>query len=431
LGVEAQIAHGERYAEIVRRLHAELVDAAGTAVPVRLWDGRLLGDPSAGFEIVLRRPCGLRAMLLPPTDLAAGEAYLRGDIDITGDLVAALRAAADVVARLSPAARLRLARGLLALPAPARRDRPARARLHGRRHSLQRDRAAIAYHYDHPEAFYEQFLDAALVYSCAYFADPAEPLETAQRRKLDLVCRKLRLRPGQRLLDIGCGWGSLLVHAARRYGVRAVGVTLSTTQAEAGRERVRAAGLEGQVGIRLADYRELHERFDAVASIGMVEHVGPENLLSYGRAVAALTEPGGPFLLHGIVLGDADRLRSGRERSFLSAHVFPDGGLAPVWRVTREMERAGWSFQDAQQLRPHYALTLREWVRRLEANRETATAVAGEEAYRTWRIYMAASALSFEQGALGVLQLLGANGRVPRAPLPLGRAWMEPTEERP
>jgi cyclopropane-fatty-acyl-phospholipid synthase len=365
-------------------------------------------------------------MLLPPSDLSAGEAYLRGDIDIAGNIVDALRSARQIPRSLPPRARLRLARALLSLPKPTAAGRPVRARLRGRRHGLERDRAAIAHHYDRPAGFYAQFLDERLVYSCAYFGDEEDSLDLAQERKLELICRKLRLRPGQRLLDIGCGFGSLLTHAAERHGVEAVGVTLSTTQAEAGRERIAAAGLSDRVEIRLADYRELREQFDAVASIGMVEHVGPENIASFCRAVQRLTVGGGLFCLHGIVLGDPNRVKTGRERTFVSKHVFPDGGLVPAWRLVRELERGGFALLDVEQLRPHYALTLRHWVARLEANRNTAVALTSETVYRTWRIYMAASALSFEEGSLGVIQVLGANGRLPREPLPLGRAWMTP-----
>lgn len=408
-------------AAATRAVHAEVAEQTGVALPVRLWDGTELGDPHAGFRLDLTRPWSLRALLLPPGDLAAGEAYLAGDIEIEGDIVAAMAVAARTARRLPGRAVLRLLPTLLALPAPPH-PAPARARLHGRPHSRSRDRAAIAYHYDLPQAFYETFLDADLVYSCAYYADPAESLEVAQRRKLEVVCRKLRLRAGSRLLDIGCGWGSLVLHAARHHGAQALGVTLSRTQAEAARRRVERAGLGHLVEVRLADYREVEGTFDAVASIGMLEHVGPEHLPGYLATVARLTAPGGLTLQHGIVMGDADRVRTGRERTFVSAHVFPDGGLVPAWRLARDVQRAGFELLDVEQLRPSYALTLREWVRRLEAARDRAVAAAGEVRYRTWRAYMGASAYSFEERSLGVVQVLG--GRA--ATVPLGRDWMLP-----
>ncbi|MPZ86602.1 MAG: methyltransferase domain-containing protein [Nitriliruptorales bacterium] len=421
----------ERALGTVRSIHLELLRRSGVSFPLRLWDGGRLGDPGLGFELVLNHPGALRAMLLPPTGRAAGEAYVRGHIDVEGDVIAALTVASRVTNALPIRTRLRLARQLIDLPASPERRALARARLPGRRHSPARDRAAIAYHYDLPQAFYEQFLDNGLVYSCAYFADPDESLERAQERKLDLVCRKLGLRPGERLLDIGCGWGSLLLHAAKRYGVRGVGATLSRTQAEAGRQRIKRAGMAGRVEIRLADYRELHEQFDAVASVGMVEHVGPENLGSYFGTVYGLTVDGGRCLVHGIVVNDPRRTRSGHGRDFTNTYVFPDGALFPAWRGVRELESARFELLDVEQLRPHYALTLREWVRRLEANHDAAVAAAGEPSYRVWRAFMAGSAAGFEEGRLGVVQLLGVKGR-PEPALPFGRAWMQPVlEEEP
>lgn len=414
--------------EVARGIHTALVQASGVPLPLRLWDGQRLGDRGQGFELVLNNPSALRAMLLPPSDLAAGEAYVHGNIDIEGDAVQAIKTAARLPAALSLGQKMRSALKLLELPAPPGRWGSARARLPGRRHSPERDRAAIAFHYDLPQTFYEQFLDDNLVYSCAYFASPQQSLERAQERKLDLVCRKLGLQAGQRLLDIGCGWGSLLLHAAERYGVRGVGVTLSRTQLEAGRRRIAQAGLSDRIEIRLADYRELQDQFDAVASIGMVEHVGPESLGSYYRTAYRLTADGGRCLVHGIVVTDPRRHGTGRERDFTRAYVFPDGALFPTWRGVREMELGGFALLDVEQLRPHYALTLREWVRRLEANQDAAVAAASTTSYRVWRLFMAASAAAFEDHRLGVVQLLGVRGE-PRIPLPLGRAWMEPAPE--
>ncbi len=405
-----------------RAVHAEIAEATGVVLPVRLWDGTGLGEKDAGYTIVVRFPWSLRAMLLPPGDLSAGEAYVEGAIDIEGDVIAAMAAGAGLTAAMTPAARLRLVAHLLRLPRPPRRAHRHRAHLRGRRHSRARDRAAIAYHYDLPQSFYEQFLDRRLVYSCAYYRDANEPLEDAQRRKLDVICRKLRLRPGQRLLDIGCGWGSLLAHAADRYGVRGVGVTLSATQAEAGRQRIAAAGLADRVRILQTDYRELDGRFDAVASVGMFEHVGPDHLGSYFAVAHRLTADGGLFLNHGIVTGDAAHVRTGAERTFVSSYVFPDGGLVPAWRAVRHLEAAGFELLDVEQLRPHYALTLRAWLARLEQHRGAALEAAGEARYRAWRAYTAASAVSFSSGALGVVQLLGSKGH----PAPLGRDWMTP-----
>ncbi|MDP8977924.1 MAG: cyclopropane-fatty-acyl-phospholipid synthase family protein, partial [Actinomycetota bacterium] len=395
----------------------------GVSMPLRLWDGTTLGSDDEGFRIVLRHPWSLRAMLLPPSDLSAGEAYLDDDIDLEGDAVGLMEVGARMQrAGLTRVDQARLARQLLRLPRPPRRSHPLRARLRGARHSRARDRAAIAHHYDLDQRFYEQFLDRRLVYSCAYFGTPDEDLETAQLRKLDVVCRKLRLRPGRRLLDIGCGWGSLLLHAAREYGVVGVGATLSRTQAEAGRQRAEEAGLGDRVDIRLMDYRDLTGTFDAVASIGMFEHVGVDHLGEYFRAAHRLTAPGGLFLNHGIVTGHNQGNQALHGRSFAAKYVFPDGALAPAWRAAREMEEAGFELIDVEQLRPHYELTLRHWVRRLERNHEAAVAAASEVRYRVWRSYMAASALGFARGDMGLAQVLGSKGH----DLPLGRSWMLP-----
>ncbi len=406
-------------------IHAELARAVGLHLPVTLWDGTHLGPQDTPYRIVLARPWAARSLLLPPGDLAAGEAFVHGDVDVDGDLFAAMRdlAAADVE-RVSLRDRARLLRSLLRLPAPPRRAGGRRASLRGSRHSVARDRAAVAFHYDLPEAFYETFLDANLVYSCAYFDAPDEPLEAAQRRKLDLVARKLRLAPDDRLLDIGCGWGSLLLHAASTYGVRGVGVTLSETQAEVARRRLAAAGLADRVEIRLQDYREVEERFDAVASIGMVEHVGPRYLREYMSTVYELLVDGGRFLNHGITTGTrADQERDGGERDFIGTYVFPDGGLVPAWRTVRDAQLAGFVLVDVQQLRPHYALTLRRWVANLEQRWEDAVAASSEPVARIWRLYMAGSAAAFDRGDLGVVQVLGTKGL---AALPLRRSWMEP-----
>jgi cyclopropane-fatty-acyl-phospholipid synthase len=405
----------------IREFHQALRSVSGTSLPIRLPDGSELGPADAPFRLVLNHWWSLRLIWLPPYDLRAGEAYVEGHIDIEGDIEAAMAAAAwlgTIPGGLG--ARRRLVQPLLRLPSPPRRTHARRARLHGRRHSKARDRAAIAFHYDLPDEFYKLFLDERQVYSCAYFLDPSESLDAAQARKLDLICRKLRLEPGQRLLDIGCGWGSLLLHAAERYGVSGVGVTLSSTQKHAADKRIAAAGLADRVEVRLEDYRDLDDQFDAVASVGMFEHVGPENLSGYFAAAHRLTRPGGLFLNHGITLGDPRKEMSGKARTFTSTYVFPDGGLVPAWRAVKELELAGFELVDVEQLRRNYAHTLRNWVRRIEANREQAVRVTSETDYRIWRAYMSGSAVGFDAGHLGVIQMLGSKGH----PLPYGRGWM-------
>ena len=260
----------------------------------------------------------------------------------------------------------------------ARRSPPIEARRQGRLHSLARDKAAIQHHYDVSNHFYELLLGPSMVYSCAYFADPGESLEAAQERKLELICAKLRLQPGERLLDIGCGWGSLLIHAARHHGVRGVGVTLSDAQAALARERVAAAGLSDRIEIRVQDYRELDDGpFDKIASVGMYEHVGRGEYDHYARTVHALLKPGGLFLNHGIA-----RLHSEApdKDTFIYRYVFPDGELSPVTDVMTSLESAGLEVRDVESLREHYPLTLRRWVANLHAHHDEAVADIGDAA---------------------------------------------------
>lgn len=394
----------------VRWVRDRIADAIGLQLPLRLWDGTELGPTDRAYTVVLAGPWSLRSMLLPPTDLSAGEAYVYGDVDIEGDLVAALHdVAAAREAETDLTDRLALLAGLLRLPPPPRRATDRRARLTGTLHSSERDRQAIAFHYDLGNAFFRLFLDEDMVYSAAVFEDPSEPLEIAQRRKLDLICRKLALKPRDRLLDIGCGWGSLVMHAARCYGARALGVTLSERQVELARQRVAAAGLDDRVEIRLADYRDVRGAFDAVVSVGMFEHVGPDHLPAYFRQAHRLTVPGGRFLNQGITTGRRAVIRdlAGERDSFVARYVFPDGGLAPTWAAVKHMETAGFEVIDVTQLRADYALTLRHWVQRLEAHHDQVVDVASETDYRIWRAYMAGSVVGFETGDLGDVQVLG------------------------
>ncbi|HUH07002.1 MAG TPA: cyclopropane-fatty-acyl-phospholipid synthase family protein [Egibacteraceae bacterium] len=420
---------GAAAAGAVRALHERLSSETGLDLPLRLWDSSTLGPDESSFRVVLTHPWSLRA-LIPPSDLAAGRAYVEGDIDIEGSVEAAISVGERLASNALTGPNLAALAPLAArLPRPPKRSAsPARSRFAGRRHSRRRDRQAIEFHYDLPEEFYAAFLDENLVYSCAYFASDDEDLEPAQVRKLDLVCRKLRLRPGMHLLDIGCGWGSLLLHAAEHYGVTGVGITLSSTQFEAARRRIADAGLADRLQIRLEDYRDVEGEFDAIASVGMVEHVGPDNLPTYFNASYRLLRPGGLFCSHGIVemAMDAHRRLGRRQRTFVSEYVFPDGELTPAWMGVRAMEQAGFELIDVEQLRPQYAQTLRHWVRRLETNHAAAVAASSERDYRIWRAYMAGSAHSFATGSLGVVQLLGCKAPGGRHHLPRGRAWMLP-----
>lgn len=422
--------------ERVRRIHDRLA-RAGHDLPVRLWDGTTLGPADRGYRLRLTHPSSLRGVLLPPTDLQVGEAFLADLVDVEGSMVAAIAELSTIRDDVGIGELLTVAWDVLHLPSPP--DRPPvleRVRPGGDLHSLERDRTVVQHHYDVGVAFYRCFLDDRLVYSCAYFLDadedrdvPPDPhgdaLDRAQARKLDVVCRKLRLSRDTTLLDIGCGWGALAVHAAETHGARVLGVTLSEDQAMVAKERVERAGLDGRVEIRVQDYREVDGTFDAVASIGMYEHVGSDQWATYHRTAYERTRPGGLFCHHHITTGQRREVRDlAKVRgSFVAEHVFPDGALGPTSRSVAEMQDAGFEVLDVEELRPHYARTLRHWVARLEADHDRAAELVGEPTYRAWRAYMAGSAVGFDHGDLGLVQVLGAKGDAHR---PLGRAWMLP-----
>jgi cyclopropane-fatty-acyl-phospholipid synthase len=414
--------------------------AAERSFAVRFWDGSTQdpGRPPARFTLVLERPGALRRMLLPPTERRLGEAYLRGDFEIDGSVEAAMALASPLQERMRSRRRaLTVFRLLRRLPRrdvePGAAPGPRRARPPGRLHSLRRDATAVRYHYDASNEFYQLWLDRRMVYSCGYFETGDESLDDAQEAKLDLICRKLRLRPGQHFLDIGCGWGALVLHAAQRYGVHATGITLSEAQAALARERITAAGLGDRCRVEVRDYRQLPgtATFDRIASVGMVEHVGLPRMRQYFDNAYRLLEPGGLFLNHGIVRGEPPRSwleiaidrRIRPWKSFIAAYVFPDGEVVTPSEMLGPAEAAGFELRDAESLREHYARTLRHWVARLEARRDEAVAMVGERSYRIWRLYMGGAAYGFGTGRNGLVQLLlarpDAGGRVP---LPATRA---------
>jgi cyclopropane-fatty-acyl-phospholipid synthase len=388
---------------------------------VRYWDGSADEPPDGRaprFTVALRRPGALRRMLLPPSELALAEAYLRDDYDVEGEMEQVTGLADRVAARLrSPRLLASLARRLIALPAGdlgAETAGRGAARLAGAAHSRGRDAQAVRFHYDVGNDYYALWLDARLVYSCAYFPTGAEDLDAAQTAKLEHICRKLRLRPGERLLDIGCGWGGLVRYAAERYGVEALGITLSARQAELAGARIAADGLAERCRVEVRDYRDLapDAPFDKVVSVGMFEHVGRARLPAYFAAAYRLTRPGGLLLNHGIAAtppraGDGWLMRQlWRPGAFIGRYVFPDGELIPPGEAISYAEAAGWETRDVENLREHYARTLRHWVRRLEEHHEEAVALADERTYRVWRLYMAGSARSFAQGGIQLIQAL-------------------------
>lgn len=417
------------------------------AFNVRLWDGSVLpsnGQPA--FTLALKHPGALRRMFTPPIELSLGEAFIHGDFDVEGSLISAVSLEDDIAARtFNLAEAAQLARQLLSLPRSKTSQLTARgpARLSGVKHSRERDRAAIQYHYDVGNDFYGLWLDHRMQYSCAYFPTGKEDLDAAQECKLEHICRKLRLQPGERLLDIGCGWGGLDMYAAEKYGVSVLGVTLSENQAAYAREKILEAQLGGRTSVELRDYRDLvFETFDKIVSVGMFEHVGRDRLPEYFIQAYRLLKPGGLFLNHGIYrravlkyrpTGETDAGVDSFWRRFVLLHVlgagsfsqhyvFPDGELVPVSEVNDIAEAAGFEVRDVENLREHYALTLRHWVERLEARREEAIQAVGEATYRTWRLYMSASAHGFETGNINVNQTLLAKPQGGKVGLPLSRA---------
>jgi cyclopropane-fatty-acyl-phospholipid synthase len=419
---------------------------------VRYWDGTSeTASPGAEapFTLVVTSPHALRRACLPPSELRLGEAFVRGDLDIDGDLEEATELAELIRGRLSsPGGLFKLVRRALALPdEESSSDHDATDQdnhvngqdHHGLLHSRQRDQESVRYHYDVGNEFYQMWLDPAMVYSCAYFEVGDETIDEAQRAKLDHICRKLRLQPGEHLLDIGCGWGALIRHATRCYGARATGITLSPQQAALARERIDAEGLTGRCTVEIMDYRDVHadgptRQFDKIVSVGMVEHVGRARLATYFRKAYDLLAPGGLFLNHGIVaLEDAGRTAHGlvgrlrravwRQGTFLDRYVFPDGELVPLHESMRHAEEAGFEPRDVESLREHYALTLRHWVRRLADGSAEAIRAVGADTYRVWMLYMAASAHAFAAGRIGIAQtLLAKPDRHGHVHAPLTRA---------
>lgn len=389
-------------------LSALFGERLGRDVGIRLWDRSGVPAHDARFELVVQTPFALRAAFLPPVDLNPGRAFVEGWIDVEGDLDTAVDVLEGCAGRLSALDRARIGAQLLRLPPPPKIDR---LRLNGKRHSKARDAAAISFHYDLPLAFYRAFLDRDLVYSCAYWDDGIATLDDAQRAKLDYVLDKLRVRPGMRVLDIGCGWGSLVVRAAQR-GAYALGITLSRRQYEEAGRRIAAVGLAGQARVELRDYRDLDgEEFDAVASIGMVEHVGRERLREYFDVAYRVLRPGGLFLNHGIALQtrNGKGFRAGRD--FIGRYVFPDGDLVSLAAALRFAEAAGFEVRDVENLREHYARTLRAWVANLTVNRAAAIDATDARTERVWRLYLTASARGFALGRMGLAQSLLAKAR--------------------
>lgn len=437
---------------VAERVARVLTAVLGPGLPltVTAWDDSTASlSPEASITVRLCSRTGLRYLLASPDQLGLARAYVTGELVLDGDLDRALSilaealdppAGSNLTANQPSAPRRSTVPALLAHPArladlvvlwggpglpPAR---PAtEARLRGARHSRRRDRQAIGHHYDLDERFYQLLLGSSLTYSCAYWTDPTADLLAAQTAKHDLIAAKLGLRAGHRLLDIGCGWGSFLIHAATRYGIHGVGVTLSEQQARSAGRRVRAAGVSDRVRIEHADYRDLADcEYDAIASVGMAEHVGTQELDGYAGRLQRLLAPGGRLLHHAIATRDPEHHEDAPPApTFMTRYVFPDGQLQPLNVSVSTLERAGLDIRDVQALREHYPPTLRAWRDNLRADWAAAVELVGLERARVWDLYLAASAIAFRRGSIGVNQILAVRPRHGGdSGMPLGRPEM-------
>lgn len=396
----------------IQRLAEKVRANGGQPLDLVLPDGSRLNFGQEPRVVLAIRDPNLLPALTHPTLGSLGEAFVDGRIDIDGDIMSVIASAERLVA---------------AGGAPAAARIPASSGCH----TPKQDLDDIRHHYDVSNDFYRLWLDDRMVYSCAYFQTGEEMIDAAQEAKLDHICRKLRLQPGERFLDIGCGWGGLVMYAAQRYGVQAVGITLSDNQFALAQERVKAAGLERQVQVLLLDYRDAPKQFgegvfDKISSIGMFEHVGQKNFPLYFGVVRRLLRDRGLFMNHGITSPDADERTVGSGVSeFMDKYVFPNTELPHLHTVIREMARQNFEVYDVESLRPHYARTLAHWSRRLEKQLVAARNIVGERTLRIWRTYLAGSSLAFSQGWLNVYQVL-ASRQEAEGPteFPLTRAWM-------
>jgi cyclopropane-fatty-acyl-phospholipid synthase len=419
--------------ELAKNILCRLFRDFGGAIRIRLWDGTEvhLGRGHPAFSLTFRSAKAFQELVLARNPLCLAESYFQGLIDIDGDLYSALKLRHHLTSlQLSLIEKAALAAKALRIKpdkiASTGSDTPKWAKTFGQKlgisSSKKLNRDAISFHYDVSNDFYALWLDEQMAYSCAYYEDAAQSLEQAQRNKLDHICRKLRLKPGERLLDIGCGWGALICWATEHYGVNAHGITLSQNQFDHAQRMIKQRGLEQKVSVELLDYRDLRgeAKYDKLVSVGMFEHVGLKNLPSYFEIAHRLLKPDGLFLNHGIT-SDEGGWKKSVATEFINRYVFPDGQMETVSTVQQIMEDADFEIHDVEGLRQHYALTLREWVRRLELRREEALKHVPESVYRIWRLYMAACALQFEEGIAGVYQILVSRRTPLSNPVPLTR----------
>ncbi|HVN93766.1 MAG TPA: cyclopropane-fatty-acyl-phospholipid synthase family protein [Terracidiphilus sp.] len=390
----------------------------GPHFSVRMWDGWQWTESPNGkpaCTIAIETPKALAALVTEPNEVTLGEAFIHKELNIEGDIFSVFSVAEYLLNR-PRRLKQKLLETLSRTVAGA-----GRWLKEGARHSMARDRASIAYHYDQPVEFFRPWLGESLAYSCAYFRSAGDSIDRAQAQKLEMICRKLRLNGGERFLDIGCGWGSLILRAAGPHRTRALGITLSKQQAEVAKHRIEEAGLSGSCAVELRDYRQFRqngEAFDKIASIGMYEHVGLKNLACYFGIVRDLLKPGGVFLNHGIARFPDSTTR---KDSFIDQYVFPDGKLVTLTETIDAAQSAGLEVRDVENLRDHYALTLRHWVERLQQNAGEVRKFVDEATYRIWLLYMAGSSAAFSRGDIGVYQVLLSRPDHGRSQLPLVR----------
>ncbi len=390
----------------------------GPPFSIRLWDGSVWSsslDQPPACTIVLQNPMALRPLMTEPSEVSLGEAFIHGDLDVEGDIFSVFSIAEHLLNRP------RRPRQQIAEKAASALFGLEKWFQHGAMHSMRRDSASISYHYDQPSAFFEPWLGSSYAYSCAYFHTPDDALDQAQERKLELICQKLRLQPFERFLDIGCGWGSLVLHAAKNHGAQAQGVTISREQAVTAKRRIEQAGLSQYCAVELRDYRKLEgsrQPFDKIASVGMFEHVGLANLPHYFGVAYRLLRPGGVFLNHGIARSHTSPIR---QSSFIDRYVFPDGHLVTLSQALSAAESQGLEVRDVENLREHYDLTLRHWVKGLRSNASTLLNHVSAATYRIWLLYMAGSAAAFRRGDIAIYQVLLSRPDRGRCYLPLTR----------
>jgi cyclopropane-fatty-acyl-phospholipid synthase len=419
--------------KLYQGLTHELEGYHGPSFELRLWDDTSAnyGSGRPLFTVTVKSIGVLKAILWDPNEISLGDAFVKGDLEVEGDIFAMFEFADFVFSHAhgtdSPSYARRIA---ISATKTFRHLEYAIDNLFV--HSLRRDKQAISYHYDKPPEFFAPWLGPTMVYSCAYFCGNSESLEDAQRNKLDLICKKLRLQSGDQMLDIGCGWGSLILHAAKYYGVHATGITLSEQQFAFTKQRIAREGLDAECEVRLCDYRQLdHEipSFDKISSVGMFEHVGWQNLGTYFNTVKKLLKPGGAFLNHGIVSSLDEFKRQGP--SFIRKYVFPDTALATLPIVTTEAEHSGFELRDVECLREHYERTLHGWVDRLERCKRDLLNYVDPETYRIWRLYMAGSAEAFRKAKISIYQILLANPGGDEHPQPVTREdWLLQSQAR-